>query len=92
MSRFILHLVFIAMLSFVFCGQTPAADSPQEKPNIVYILADDMGWRDVGYHGSEKPQKSGNSQPAQLRSHGSVSIRTCRWRLAALRAIVSLCG
>ena len=26
---------------------------PTEKPNVLYILADDLGWGDVGYHGSE---------------------------------------
>ena len=27
--------------------------SAAEKPNILFIIADDLGWADVGYHGSE---------------------------------------
>ena len=29
---------------------TAAADT---KPNILFILPDDLGWKDVGYHGSD---------------------------------------
>lgn len=33
----------------VLAGESRGA----QKPNIVFILSDDMGWADVGYHGSE---------------------------------------
>ena len=26
---------------------------PQELPNILFIVPDDLGWNDIGYHGSE---------------------------------------
>ncbi len=28
------------------------ATAASERPHIVYLLADDLGWKDVGYHGS----------------------------------------
>ncbi len=33
---------------------TPALAQPAPpRPHIVYIVADDLGWKDVGYHGSD---------------------------------------
>lgn len=35
----------------VMCAAQRA--SAAERPNIVYILADDLGWKDVGFHGGK---------------------------------------
>ena len=40
--------VVLVLSLAVFAGAASA-----RTPNIVLIMADDLGWRDVGYHGSE---------------------------------------
>lgn len=42
-----LYLVFALFVPF--CGDSFAAD----KPNIVFILADDLGWADLGCYGAD---------------------------------------
>ena len=37
----------------IFFVVSPASLTALAQPNIVLILADDLGWNDVGYHGSE---------------------------------------
>jgi Sulfatase len=47
-------LLGLTVFSTVLMGDRAkgAEDSPP-RPHIVYFLADDLGWGDVGWHGSE---------------------------------------
>src|SRR5215471_17495294 len=29
------------------------AQEQAQRPNVIYIMSDDQGWKDVGYHGSD---------------------------------------
>jgi arylsulfatase A-like enzyme len=33
-------------------GAQSVMDAPKTRPHILYVTADDLGWQDVGYHGS----------------------------------------
>jgi len=45
-----ISLIFTVLFS-LFC--TAGYAQSAKKPNIIIILADDLGWGDVGYHGSD---------------------------------------
>ena len=48
-------ILAISSLSLAAWSLTPAlqAGDPPAKPNILFIVADDLGWADVGWHGSK---------------------------------------
>ena len=44
---------FLALSLLAFAWLYPFQLRAAEKPNIVYILANDLGWKDVGFHGGK---------------------------------------
>ncbi|WP_296715542.1 arylsulfatase [Rhodoblastus sp.] len=46
-------LVFALAVSTLLTAFSPVLATEAKKPNIIYIVSDDQGWKDVGFHGSD---------------------------------------
>ena len=52
MRQNLMMFALLFSLSFVISG-CHAQSNEQQKPNVIILLADDLGWADVGYRGSD---------------------------------------
>jgi arylsulfatase A-like enzyme len=52
-TRLAFALVLAVLASCLVIGPGAAAAQGTLRPHIVYIVADDLGWKDVGFHGSD---------------------------------------
>lgn len=54
--RLLIAISVIIVTTFTSCGSQPhknKSTSPATKPNIIVINVDDMGWKDLGFMGSQ---------------------------------------
>jgi len=53
MKRYSCTILFSLLTLAPLANLFPA--DPSRKPNIVHIIADDLGWKNVGFNGCDNP-------------------------------------
>lgn len=83
-----LNLIFFGCMSVAFADTSKESDldSPSKRPNIIVILADDMGYSDLGCTGSEieTPNLDAMAHNGLLFTHCYNTSRCCPTRAALL--------
>lgn len=54
LRRILLTCVLLGTSLLLGCQQEAAPDESSARPNVVLVMADDLGWGDVGFHGHER--------------------------------------
>lgn len=52
-NRLVIAFVMSVTAGLLGCVEAAMAQTNAPRPHIVYIVADDQGWKDVGFHGSD---------------------------------------
>ncbi len=50
-----LQMIMVIFLLGLFLLTSSVTSGAPQRPHILFIVGDDMGWNDVGYHGSDIP-------------------------------------
>lgn len=45
--------ILITLVAFVMVALTSNVQAETERPNVLFIISDDQGWNDIGYHNDE---------------------------------------
>ena len=71
------------ILSFLALACSLSA-SAQSQPNFVFIIADDLGWADVEFHGGNTPTPNLDqllAEGIELKQHYVAPVCSATWRL-----------
>ncbi len=89
MNKSFFSLVSLNLLSVLFSNELLAEDDP--RPNIILILADDLGYSDIGCYGGEieTPNLNRLAEDGIRFTHFYNTSRSCPTRASLLMRIRS---